>query len=278
LSNNASATGIIKGSVTTSSGSIVSLSFVSGTPSLTVSSGTLTLNSGTVFKVNNTGTALTTGSYKLISSTGGTVASSGGLPAVTVGGAGVVSGTTTLNISGGELYLSVNPVASSFTVLATIGTPVTLPVNPKFAWDTDGNPLTLAIGTTTPVNGTAVVDGTGKNIIYTAASGTSDSFTYTATDAAKGVAATGTVTVNINQTSQSQNMLSQPVVNGDGTVTIGFLGIPGYQYALDWTGSLAPPVTWAPVVTNTAAANGTLSYTVTPPGSPAYYRTRHVTP
>jgi hypothetical protein len=91
------------------------------------------------------------------------------------------------------------------------------------------------------------------------------------------VAATGTVTVNINPTGQSQNMLSQPVVNGDGTVTIGFLGIPGYQYALDWTPSLSP-VTWTALVTNTAAGNGTLSFTVTSPGSPAYFRTRFVAP
>jgi autotransporter-associated beta strand protein len=276
LSNNASATGIIKGSVTTSSGSIVSLSFVSGTPSLTVSSGTLTLNSGTVFKVNNTGTALTTGNYKLISSTGGTVAASGGLPAVTVGGAGVVSGTTTLNISGGELYLSVNPVASSFTVSATIGTPVTLPVNPKFAWDTDGNPLTLAIASAPAAGNTATVDGTGSNIIYTATSGTSDSFTYTATDAAKGVAATGSVTVNINPTGQSYNSLTPPVPNGSGQVTMSFAGIPGDNYALDWTQSLTPPVVWVPLITNTAAANGILLFTNTPSGGNDFYRTRFV--
>jgi autotransporter-associated beta strand protein len=276
LSNNASATGIIKGSVTTSSGSIVSLSFVSGTPSLTVSSGTLTLNSGTVFKVNNTGTALTTGNYKLISSTGGTVAASGGLPAVTVGGAGVVSGTTTLNISGGELYLSVNPVAGSFTVSAIIGTPVTLPVNPKFAWDTDGNPLTLAIASAPAAGNTATVDGTGSNIIYTATSGTSDSFTYTATDAAKGVAATGTVTVNINPTGQSYNSLTPPVPNGSGQVTMSFAGIPGDNYALDWTQSLTPPVVWVPLITNTAAANGILLFTNTPSGGNDFYRTRFV--
>ena len=59
LSNSASATGIINGSVTTSSGSTIALSFVAGTPALTVAGGTLTLNSGTTFNVNNTGSPLT---------------------------------------------------------------------------------------------------------------------------------------------------------------------------------------------------------------------------
>ena len=119
-------------------------------------------------------------------------------------------------MSGGELYLVVNraPVANSFTLAASVGTPVTVPVNPKFATDPDGDALTLTIASA-PTNtaGSAVVDGTGSNITYTVTSATSgpgDSFTYTATDA-YGAATTGTVTVTINQTGQSYNMLTAPV-------------------------------------------------------------------
>jgi autotransporter-associated beta strand protein len=277
LSNGAAATGIIKGNVNTTLGSIIALSFVTGTPSLTVASGTLTLDPATTVKVNNIGASLAGGRYKLISSTGGTVAASGAMPTVTVTGSYTAGALTTLYISGGELYLLVNaPVAKSFTLGATIGVPVSVPVNPKFATDPVGDALTLAIGTPA-ANGTAAVDGTGSNIIYTATSGTSDSFTYTATDPANSVVATGTVTVTISQTGQSYNSLTPPVPNGSGQVTMSFAGIPGDRYALDWTQSLTPPVVWAPLITNTAAANGILLYTNTPsvPG-PDFYRTRFV--
>lgn len=72
-------------------------------------------------------------------------------------------------------------------------------------------------------------------------------------------------------------MLTAPVLN-NGKVTMSFLGIPGYKYALDWTHSLTPPVTWLPVITNTAAGNGLLLYTNTPSGGSDFYRTRYVTP
>ena len=59
-------------------------------------------------------------------------------------------------------------MAESFTLAAGIGTPVTVPVNPKFAMSGNGDALTLTIASA-PTNtaGSAVVDGTGSNIIYT---------------------------------------------------------------------------------------------------------------
>jgi hypothetical protein len=98
------------------------------TPTLTVTGGALTLGAATPFtiNVNNGGTALGAGSYKIISKgTGGSV--TGTAPAaVTVGGNGLVAGTTAaLNISGGELYLVVSsgstpstPVISSLTLVS----------------------------------------------------------------------------------------------------------------------------------------------------------------
>ncbi len=279
LSNSASATGILKGNMTTSAGSTVSLSYVAGTPALTMAGGTLTLNSGTTVKVNNTGGVLAPGSYLLISSTGGAVAIGGIFPpAVTVtGGNGNYSSTTTLYVSGGQLYLWVNPVAENFTLMATVGTPVTVPVIPKFASSANGDKLTLTISGD-PTNGTATVTGS-SNIVYTATGGgANDSFNYTVTDSSYGTAASATVTVTNNQTGQSYNTLNPPVVNGNGTVTLSFLGFPTETYALDWTHSLVPPVTWLPVVSNTAAANGIMLFTNTPSGSNDFYRTRFVHP
>jgi len=103
LSNNAS-TATLNGNVDASVGT-VSLTYASGTPSFTVTNGTLTLSGSTTFKVNNTGSALTAGSYKIISKlTGGSVA--GTVPSVTV--SGLASGAAaTLQITSGELYLVV---------------------------------------------------------------------------------------------------------------------------------------------------------------------------
>jgi hypothetical protein len=283
LSNGAASTGIIKGSVVAGTNSTIALSYAWGTPALTVVSGVLTLNSNMIFKVSNTNGTLAAGSYKLISSTGGTVAAdaSGVLPVVTVTGNSYASGTNSLYISAGQLYLLVNPVAENFTMAAKIGTPVSVPVIPKFAVSGNGDKLTLTIASAaTNTAGLAVVDGTGSNITYTVTgtpSGPGDRFTYTVTDSSAGVAATGTVTVTINQTGQSYNSLTPPVPNGSGQVTMSFAGIPGDKYALDWTQSLTPPVVWAPLITNTAAANGILLFTNTPsvPG-PDFYRTRFV--
>jgi hypothetical protein len=72
------------------------------------------------------------------------------------------------------------------------------------------------------------------------------------------------------------NRLSGPTVLGNGDVQMGFAGIPGSAYALDWTASLSLPVVWTPVTTNQASDSGALNFTVTPPGPTGYYRSRYV--
>jgi hypothetical protein len=59
-------------------------------------------------------------------------------------------------------------------------------------------------------------------------------------------------------------------------VRVSFLGIPGLKYSLDVTHDLTAPITWTPVVTNPAAANGLLVFTNTPSGGQSFYRTRYV--
>ena len=279
LSNSAS-TAVLAGAANTGSGT-VSLIYGSGTPSLVVSNGTLTLTGSTVFDINNTGASLAAGSYPIISAattgTAGTVA--GTAPSsVNVSGGGVVSGAlATLEIVGGELDLVVHhpPVAGpSFTNGVTVGVPVTIQiVGGKYApTDVDGNKLTIT-SVSGAANGTVTTDGT--NITYTATGGTSDSFTYTVSDP-YGATASQTVYVIINQTGQSYNQVSAQSI--DGQAVLSYYGIPGYQYALDWTHSLTPPVTWTPLLTNAAANNGQLLFTNTPSGSMDFYRTRYVAP
>ena len=80
------------------------------TPAFTVSGGTLTVGPDTVLRLNNTGTALAAGSYKVVAKgSGGAVA---GLPpgAVVVTGSGIASGMVlSAQVSGDELYVKVSP-------------------------------------------------------------------------------------------------------------------------------------------------------------------------
>jgi autotransporter-associated beta strand protein len=103
--SNSTSTAILNGNLDASLGAM-SLTYVSGAPSLTITNGVLTLASTTVFQVNNTGAALAPGSYKLISkATAGNVGSVAGTVPSSVAVSGGV--TASLQITAGELYLVV---------------------------------------------------------------------------------------------------------------------------------------------------------------------------
>ena len=166
LSNSAAATGTLNGNLSTGSGT-VSISYTNGTPAFNINSGTLTLSASAVFNVNNTGPALTAGSYKIIATnTAGSIA--GALPSVTVSGGGVDLGAgASLAMSAGELYLVVqNNTATALTLFSgsnpsTYGDVLTLhaTVSPAPA---DGETITFkdgvtTIGTVTTVSGVATL-------------------------------------------------------------------------------------------------------------------------
>lgn len=165
------------------------------------------------------------------------------------------------------------PVAgSSFSMGATIGTPAIVQiVGGKWSpTDVDNDALVIT-SVTGAANGSVTTDGT--NVTYTATSGTTDSFTYTVSDGYGGTASTN-INVTISAASQGFNQMNAQMVSGNAHLT--YLGIPGSKYALDWTHNLASPVTWEPLVTNTAAGNGYLLFTNTPSGGADFYRTRYV--
>lgn len=120
LSNSAASTGLLKGSLLATNGTI-SVSYTNGTPVFAVTNGTLTLASNTVFTLNNTGPALATGSYLIISADlAGTVTTNAtGLPAVTTTG---MQGVAALAIANGQLYLDVN-VGNAASVTVYPGLP-----------------------------------------------------------------------------------------------------------------------------------------------------------
>jgi hypothetical protein len=110
---NLASTAVINGNVDATAPAALKLSYTSGTPAVSVLNGALTLAAATPVTVNNTGSPLGNGSYKLISAgAGGSVA--GTVPtsvAVTGNGMGA-GGTASLNLAGSELYLNVAGAAT----------------------------------------------------------------------------------------------------------------------------------------------------------------------
>jgi alpha-tubulin suppressor-like RCC1 family protein len=95
-----------------------------------------------------------------------------------------------------------------------------------------------------------------------------DTFTYVMQDG-YGLMHTGTVSVAVGVVA---NTISTEVLPG-GEVQLGFYGTPGQPYALERTFNLGLDV-WASQQTNTAAANGSLSFTNLPVGSANFWRVR----
>lgn len=110
LSNSAVGTGVINGNFNATAGTN-SFIYTSGTPALLVTNGTFTLGAGSVLRVNNSGSALTAGSYKLIArATTGNAGTVNGVVSAnwSITGGGVAAGTaSSLQINGGELFLVV---------------------------------------------------------------------------------------------------------------------------------------------------------------------------
>ncbi len=158
LSNSAASTGTIRGSLSTSSGT-VSVSYANGTPSLVVTNGTLTLSTSTVVKVNNTGSALGAGSYLLVSTnTSGLVA--GILPAVSVNAGGLAANTAaSLALNGGQLYLVVQNITT--TSLVSTANPSTYGQSVMFSATVSPAPATA--GETISFYDGATAIGTGTN-------------------------------------------------------------------------------------------------------------------
>ena len=143
--------------------------------------------------------------------------------------------------------------------------------------DPNGESLQVLFTDSASAQGGTVALG-GSRIDYTPPTGFTgaDSFNYVIADAG-GDTASGSVavTVTVATSGGSYNHLALESVGG-GNVRISFLGIPGRNYAMEVTHDLTPPVSWTPLVTNTAATNGVLVCTNTPGNGQNYYRTRYV--
>ena len=119
LTNAGTSTGILNGSLNSAVGAL-NLSYLAGTPSLLITNGTLTLSANTTVLVDNQGSALAVGSYKIIAAAAsGAVA--GSLPLVTVTGNGLNGVGASLQIVNNELYLTVIPSRNLRWTVSTNG-------------------------------------------------------------------------------------------------------------------------------------------------------------
>lgn len=232
------------------------------------------LTYGGTLTVNNIGTTLTGGeTFDLFDATSfnGAFAATN-LPSL---GAGLNWWTGNLPVDG-TIKVNRAPTASSSSASANLGDNITLPGFKLLvtAADADGDTLNITAASAS-AGSASVVSG---NVQYTTpVTGTSDVITYTVSDSLGGTA-NGTINVTLTPAaSQGFNQMSPPVVLNNGDLVFTYLGIPGFNYALDRSFNLTPPVTWTPQVTNPAGPNGAILFTNTPDATTNnYWRTRYV--
>jgi autotransporter-associated beta strand protein len=140
------ATGIVNGNVSIGSGSLM-LAYTNGTPAMSITGGTLTMNNNSVTVTVAGSTPLPAGTYKLISKgAGGSVAGAVSGSVLSVNGAGAAANTTTsLQVTGAGLYLSVNSTASTAASISSSANPQAF-----------GNPVTFT-ASISPSNATGTV-------------------------------------------------------------------------------------------------------------------------
>jgi len=161
-----------------------------------------------------------------------------------------------------------------FTLVVELGVTksVTIVGGTNAPSDPDGDALIITQVTASP-DSVASTDGT--NVFFTGLNGTEGSFTYTVTDD-WGATASQTVDVIILPSTVPGFNQFGTILTAGGTNRLSFLGAPNFEYALEQATNLQPPIDWQPKATNTAAANGLMSFTNAPGASPVFYRTRFV--
>jgi autotransporter-associated beta strand protein len=174
---------------------------------------------------------------------------------VSNGSGSVTSSVATLT------YINTAPVANASTYVRPAGSPlnILIPGNLSTNWsDVDADPLALTGGISSTNGASVGYDST--YVHYTNANDVADEIDYTIGDGFGGTAA-GAISVVIGP--PPTNSVAGVVVNGDGSVTLSFVGVPDYTYQVEATADLTPPAVWTTVSTNTADISGLWQFTDT---------------
>jgi hypothetical protein len=143
--------------------------------------------------------------------------------------------------------------------------------------DPDGDPLSITSAGPTSTNG-GTVSLTSDNISYQPATnfiGT-DLFTFVISDGRDGTA-TGSVLVTVSAASApSPNIVSGPDILPNGHFHVGFAGIPGFHYTVQYSPALESP-SWTTITNLAAGTNGLFDFEdpTAPPPPSRYYRTTY---
>jgi pectin methylesterase-like acyl-CoA thioesterase len=167
---------------------------------------------------------------------------------VSNGSGSVTSSVATLT------YADTAPVTSPATYSRPAGYPLIITIAGDLStyWsDVDGDSLALT-GSISSTNGAAVSYDTNY-VYYTNANNVTDEIDYTVGD---GFGGNTPGIINVLVGPPPTNSVAGVVVNGDGSVTLNFVGVPDYVYQVDATTNLAPPVIWTTISTNTADISG----------------------
>jgi len=161
------------------------------------------------------------------------------------GSGSVTSLVATLTYTG-----NVAPVTSPATYSRPAGYPLIITIAGDLStyWsDVDGDPLALT-GSISSTNG-AAVSYDSSYVYYTNANDVIDEIDYTVGD---GFGGNTPGIINVLVGPPPTNSVAGVAVNVDGSVTLNFVGVPGYVYQVEATTNLAPPVVWTTISTNTA--------------------------
>jgi hypothetical protein len=147
-------------------------------------------------------------------------------------------------------YADTAPVTSPATCSRPAGYPLIITIAGDLStyWsDVDGDPLALT-GSISSTNG-AAVSYDSSYVYYTNANDVIDEIDYTVGD---GFGGNTPGIINVLVGPPPTNSVAGVAVNVDGSVTLNFVGVPGYVYQVEATTNLAPPVVWTTISTNTA--------------------------
>jgi hypothetical protein len=151
-------------------------------------------------------------------------------------------------------YNDTAPVVNPSTYSRPAGFPLIIIIAGDLAtnWsDVDGDSLALT-GSINSTNG-ASVSYDSTYVYYTNANNVTDQINYTVGD---GFGGNTPGIINVLVGPPPTNAIAGAVLNNDGTVSLNFVGVPGYIYQVDAATNLTPPVIWTTISTNTADING----------------------
>jgi hypothetical protein len=158
-------------------------------------------------------------------------------------------------------YVDTAPATSLATYSRRAGVPLQITIAGDLAtyWiDVDGDPLALTGGISS-TNG-AAVSYDSSYVYYANANDVADQINYTVGD---GFGGNTPGIINVLVGPPPTNSIAGTVVNGDGSVTLSFVGVPDYTYQVQVTANLTPPAVWTTVSTNTADVSGLWQFTDT---------------